>query len=250
MDNHPLVSIITIVYNGEKHIAETIRSVAAQTYPNIEYLIIDGGSTDGTLSVIEQFRGHVNSLVSEKDEGISDAFNKGIRRASGEIVGIINADDWYEPDAVELVVTLMGNSDIVYGDLRLWRSDGVDDIRKGDHTRLCKEMTVNHPTVFIRRECYERFGLFDKQYRCAMDYDLLLRLYTAGCRFYYLPRVLANMRWGGMSDAQWKIGCRETLLIKDKYLPDRKLQNWLYYFKHVLAIRASKFSRRASRTKS
>ena len=105
-------------------------------------------------------------------------------------------------------------------------------------------MTVNHPTVFVRRECYERFGLFDEDYKCAMDYDLVLRLFMNGCRFVHIPAVLANMRWGGLSDSQWKLGCRETLLIKNKYLPARKRLNSLYYYKHIMAIRAPKIFQR------
>lgn len=241
----PVVSIITIVYNGEKHIAETIRSVSGQTYRHIEYIIVDGGSTDNTLSIVERFREQVTCVISEKDRGISDAFNKGIRMAKGEIIGIINADDWYEKDAVEKVVPRIEGYDVAYGDLQLWKDKERDFIVKGNHHHLRNEMSVNHPTVFIRRQCYDRLGLFDEKYKCAMDYDLLLRLLTAGCRFVHVPEVLANMRWGGISDAQWKLGCRETLQIKNTYLPHRKFLNRLYYSKHVLAIRLSRLLQRA-----
>ncbi|HXB90701.1 MAG TPA: glycosyltransferase family 2 protein [Puia sp.] len=236
MSSGPLVSIITIVYNGEKHIADTLRSVALQSYRNIEYIIVDGGSTDKTLNIIRDFGNTVTTLISEKDNGISDAFNKGIRIARGTIIGMINADDWYAPDAVEKVVGIMEGYDVAYGDLRLWKDGNTDFIVKGDHGYLGAEMTINHPTVFVRRECYERFGLFDDRYRCAMDYDLLLRLSVEGCRFIYVPAVLANMRWGGMSDVRWRLGCRETMRIKDKYFPGRKLWHRLYYYKQLLAI--------------
>jgi glycosyltransferase involved in cell wall biosynthesis len=246
MESRPLVSIITIVYNGEQHIADTIRSVGRQTYRNIEYIIVDGGSTDNTLSIVDQFKDSVTAVISEKDRGISDAFNKGIRRSGGEIIGIINADDWYESDTVERIVEKIRGFDVAYGDLRLWKEDAPDFIVKGDHGHLRHEMTINHPTVFVRRECYDRFGLFDEEYKCAMDYDLLLRLLNAGCRFVYVSGVLANMRWGGMSDAQWKLGCRETLQIKNKYMPQRRNANRLYYYKHVLAIRVPRLLRRFS----
>jgi glycosyltransferase involved in cell wall biosynthesis len=236
MEGGPLVSIITIVYNGEKHIADCIRSVQRQDYPHIQYIIVDGGSKDNTLRIIEQFRGSISELISEKDEGISDAFNKGIRLAKGEIIGLINTDDWYEEGAVSKAVKAIENNDVVYGDLRFWRGEQPDHIARGNHHHLTREMTVNHPTVFIRKSCYDRFGLFDKQYKCAMDYDLLLRLRVNGCRFAYVHAVLANMRWGGFSDNRWMKGVKETMAVKNNYLRSRRLLNRLYFFKQVLAI--------------
>jgi len=238
MENYPQVTIITIVYNGEQHIADTIRSVIAQNYPNLEYIIVDGGSTDNTLGIVKQFGAAVTTIISEKDEGISDAFNKGLRIAKGEIIGMINADDWYEDEAVKKAVSAMqdSNIDVVYGDLRLWRGDAIDFVYTGSHSHLEKEMTVNHPTVFVRKSCYDRFGLFDKQYKCAMDYDLLLRFMVNNCRFSHAPSVLANMRWEGLSDSRWMLGVRETLAIKDHYFPQQKGRNRIYFYKHVLAI--------------
>jgi glycosyltransferase involved in cell wall biosynthesis len=243
MERWPLVTIITIVYNGEKHIEDAIRSVAKQQYPNLQYIIVDGGSTDNTLRIVERFRDTVTDLISEKDEGISDAFNKGLQLARGEIIGMINADDWYAHGAIEKAVRAMEGHDVAYGDLQLWKQGRPDFVFKGDHTRLRQEMRVNHPTVFIRKTCYDQFGLFDKTYRCAMDYDLLLRLMVHGCRFCYIPEVLANMRWDGLSDTRWLLGCRETLSIKNRHLPGRKLLNRLYFYKHILAIGGKKFLR-------
>lgn len=243
-ENRPLVTIITIVYNGEKHLADCIDSVRRQNYSHLQYIIVDGGSTDGTLAVVAGNRDVVTDVISEKDEGISDAFNKGILRAKGEIIGLINTDDWYEDGAIDKAVGAMGDADIVYGDLRYWKDGQPDYIAKGNHLHLYREMTVNHPTVFIKRSCYQRFGLFDKQYRCAMDYDLLLRLSVNHCRFQYIPAVLANMRWGGISDNRWMMGVRETRSIKDKYLGHRKWQNSLYFFKQVAAIGLPRFLNR------
>lgn len=240
MSAEPLVSIITIVYNGEKHIAGTIRSVAGQSYHNLEYIIVDGGSTDNTLAIVHTSGDIVTRVISEEDRGISHAFNKGIQMARGSIIGMINADDWYAPDAVARVVGAMGDHDVAYGDLQRWKQDRPEAIVKGDHRRLYREMTINHPTVFIRRECYLRYGLFDERYECAMDYDLLLRLLTAGCSFIHVPAVLANMRWGGLSDKRWRQGCLETMRIKDTYLPGRKISHRLYYLRHTLAIRINR----------
>ena len=241
MDQTPLVSIITIVYNGEQHIEGTIKSVLDQTYPNIEYIVIDGGSTDGTIDIIGKYNPEIAFFMSEKDNGISDAFNKGIRRATGEIIGIINADDWYEKDTVAKVVEQIGDYDISYGDLRLLKNGNVDFILKGDHNYLEREMTINHPTVFVKRKCYEQFGLFDLKYKCAMDYDLVLRFWVNNCRFKHITEVLANMRMEGFSNAQWLLGCEETLAIKNKYLSKRKFKNRLYFYKHVFAIALPRF---------
>lgn len=241
MQYQPLVSIITIVYNGEKHLQQTIESVLGQSYKHIEYLVIDGGSTDNSLNIIRSFDDRITGWKSEKDRGISDAFNKGLAMAKGEIIGIINADDWYEPDAVEKAVGLIKESDIVYGDLRLIKDGKSDFVLKGNHQFLESEMTINHPTVFVRKTCYDRWGIFDEKYKCAMDYELMLRFKTSGSKFRHIPFVLANMRWEGMSDSKWLLGCQETLNIKNKFFPQKKFSNRLYFYKHVFAIWISKF---------
>ena len=236
MDNKPLVSVITVAYDADPFIEKTIQSVLSQTYSPIEYIIIDGGSTDKTVDIIKKYNDHIAYWRSEKDNGISEAFNKGLARATGEIIGIINADDWYETDTIEKVVADFGNTDIIYGDLQIWKKEKKDFIQKGDHKLLTREMTVNHPTVFIKKDCYKKWGTFSEEYKCAMDYDLMLRLYTSNCSFEYIPLVLSNMRLEGFSDYNWLLGCRETLAIKNKYLPKQKIKNYFYYCKHVLAI--------------
>lgn len=241
MNDRPLISVITIVYNGELYLEQTIKSVLEQSYHPVEYIIIDGGSTDNSLNIIKRYESSLEAWISEKDRGISDAFNKGLKLAKGEIIGIINADDWYEPRAIEKAMAALKDADIAYGDLRLIKDGKTDFILKGNHQFLESEMTINHPTVFVRKKCYENFGVFDDQYKCAMDYDLLLRYRVNGCRFVHVPEVLANMRWDGVSDSKWLLGCKETLAIKDKYFPERRLRNHLYFYKHVLAIFLSKF---------
>jgi glycosyltransferase involved in cell wall biosynthesis len=236
----PVISIITIVFNGEKHLEQTIRSVLDQTYRHIQYIIIDGGSTDQSVNIIKKYEKDIYYWISEKDKGISDAFNKGIARATGDVIGIINADDWFEPDAFERVAAQIADADICYGDIQLWKNEKRELIQKGNLQLLSREMTIHHATVFVKREIYESYGGFDLQYRCAMDYDLLLRFKVKNCRFAYIPHILSNMRWGGFSDKFWKLGCRETLEIKNKYLPENKLSHQLYYLKHLAAIRAAK----------
>lgn len=241
MSYSPLVSVITIVYNGETHIEQTINSVLNQTYKNIEYIIIDGGSKDNTLSIIKKYESRLAYWVSEKDEGISDAFNKGIARATGEIIGIINADDWYEPDTISLVINAIENYDIAYGDVQYWSDSKKSFVQKGAVEYLEQQVSVIHPTVFVKSESYRKFGRFDTNYKCAMDYELLVRLKVNGCQFVYIPAILANMRWEGLSDKKWMLGCRETLKVKNRYFEKRKLGNYAYFYKNVFTISLIKF---------
>ena len=236
----PVISVITIVFNGEKHLEQSIRSVLDQDYPLIQYIIIDGGSTDNSVSIIRKYEKRLYYWKSESDNGISDALNKGISHATGEIVGIIHADDWYEPGVFQKVAENMGEADVCFGDIQLWNGQKKEFIQKANFELLSREMTINHPTVFIKKNAYDRLGGFDSKYRCAMDFDLLLKMKVNQCRFKYIPHVLANMRWGGFSDKQWKTGCRETLEIKNKYLPDHELRHSLYYLKHITAIQSAK----------
>jgi glycosyltransferase involved in cell wall biosynthesis len=239
MEN-PLVTIITVVYNGEDYIEQAITSVLQQSYSNIEYIIVDGLSTDNTMPIVNKYKDRIQKIISEKDKGISDAFNKGIALAKGEIIGILNADDWYEKGTVEKVVREMGESDIVYGDLRLWKNETFDTIFCGNHDYLKKEMSVNHPTVFIRRHCYEKYGTFNLSYKYAMDYELLLRFMFKGCTYKYIPSVLANMRWAGASDKNWYDAVKEVKKIKGIYLSDKKIFHQLYFIKQALAISTAK----------
>ena len=236
----PLVSIITIAYNSAANIEATIKSVLAQTYPHIEYIIIDGGSTDGTADIINRYAHQLKYWVSEKDRGISHAFNKGLEQASGEITGLLNASDVYLPDAVAIAVNALQNADIAYGDLRYEKNEQFVYTQKGDHNLLIKEMSVNHPTVFIKSKWYKEFGGFDERLRCAMDYDLLLRFYLQGAKFTNTNKEMAVMSLEGMSDTNWLLGCTETFQIKNKHMPQAKLQNQLYFFKHVSAISISR----------
>jgi len=201
----PRVSIITPCLNSEKTIEETIKSVINQTYPHIEYIIIDGGSKDGTLQIIEKYQGEIARWVSEPDEGIFAAMNKGIGLASGEIIGIINSDDWYVEEAVEKVVEsyiAQPETDIFFADCMVVLED-IDFafLRKGNLSRLVEEMSINHPTCFVTRNAYQKWGRFDNAFKFAADYELALRFYFSGAKFFYIPEVLAFMRKGGASES-------------------------------------------------
>ncbi len=174
-----LVSIITPVYNGEKTIRDTIESVLRQTYKNIEYIVIDGASTDHTMEIVKEyeplFQGRLK-CVSEKDSGIYNAMNKGIRLSTGQLIGIINSDDYYEFDAVEKVVSVMSDDfyQVIYGYLRI--------IEKGGESRVTKVhkdsgKMIAHPTCFLTRTVYQKYGMFLEWFETFADYELMLRLY-------------------------------------------------------------------------
>lgn len=211
------VSILTPCYNSAKTIENTLRCVERQTYRQIEYMIIDGGSTDGTLDMIERHRDRLPErfrLVSEKDGGIYDAMNKGIRLAGGHLIGIVNSDDWYEEDAVEQAVRhYQGNPyEVVYGMQRNYLDGREKSVVLYHHDFLSQQM-ITHPTCFVTKAAYEALGVFDLQYRSAADYDLMLRFLESG-RVVFTPvmRVLSNFQLGGMSSSQ--TGVRENALVR------------------------------------
>lgn len=201
--NIPLITIITVSYNAVKTIEDTIVSVLGQTYNNIEYIIIDGGSTDGTLDIIKKYQDKITYWVSEPDKGIYDAMNKGIAKANGELIGIINADDWYELNAIEQSVEIYKQErfDVLYGNMNFLRRKGYilkitppENIKK-----IKKKMIICHPSCFITKNAYNKWGLYDKSFKIAADYDLLLRYYIKGAIFKKVNFLIANFREGGVS---------------------------------------------------
>lgn len=210
-------SIITPCLNSEKTIRDTIESVLGQTYDNIEYIIVDGGSTDRTIEIIEEyataFQGRLR-YISEKDNGIYDAMNKGINLACGDVVGIINSDDWYEPEAVESAVQCLQETgaDVVYGEI--WM---IDENGQREYHTSCSVFPP-HPSTFIRRESYQKYGMFDTGYQIAADRDFLLRLMAENVRFVRIDRILADFRKTGISNARSLLCAREAHEINLKYL--------------------------------
>lgn len=230
---NPKVSIITVVRNSVGTIAQTIKSVLEQTYQNIEYIVIDGASTDGTREIIEQYTDSIATYVSEEDAGLYYAMNKGIKMATGEIVGIINSDDWYNVEAVQDAVACLAqkNTDVVYGKIVRITEDGRGkDIRNMPLENLWYQMVIPHPSVFIKRDIYKKYGVFDVNYKLAADYELILRLYSKHVKFRYLDKVMAYFREGGLSKQRYmdvfnegyrislayldKCPCKETMRIK------------------------------------
>ncbi|NWF89164.1 MAG: glycosyltransferase [Ignavibacteriaceae bacterium] len=206
-----LLSIITAVKNSRNTITDCIDSISLQTYNDIEHIIIDGGSTDGTLEVIQSaVVGKNVKLISEPDKGIYDAINKGISLASGEIIGLLHADDvYFDENVLAKVVEAFQTSgtDSVYGDLIYVDKNDLNKIfrnwKAGYFTveSLKKGWMPPHPAFFVKKKIYERYGLFDINLKIAADYDLILRfLGKANISTYYLPQTLVKMRWGGKSN--------------------------------------------------
>ncbi len=237
----PLVSIVTPVRNGAATVAHALSSIIDQTYPNIEIIVIDGASTDGTLDVLQSFSKGIDCWISEPDQGISDAFNKGIALCTGDIIGILNADDWYESNAMMEVVAHFAQEqcDIVSGAQQYWVGGERGQVFYSNPENLPLESTVNHAATFVKREVYRKHGLFKLKYRYAMDYDLLLRFYLAGVRFCVLADVLANMRLGGRSDSSIYPVSKELYEIKTSLL-GHHVKHFVYSAYHYARTAASK----------
>lgn len=204
------VSVITVCYNSEKTIASTLDSIASQTHDNIEHVIVDGGSTDGTISIVKQKLRDGDVFVSEPDEGLYDAMNKGVDLATGDIVGVLNSDDFYESDdAVATVVEMFRRTpeaDLVFGDVVFVSPDNLNKVirlYRAAHFRPWKlrfGWMPPHPATFVRKTAYDRVGKYRLDMRIAADYDMFVRwLLVAGLKWQYLDRVLVRMRAGGVS---------------------------------------------------
>lgn len=204
------VSIITITYNSEATLKDTIESVVNQSYGDIEYIIVDGKSTDNTLSIIESYKDKISKVISEKDKGLYDALNKGIALATGDLIGIIHSDDFYTNNfVIEKIIKSIeeNNSDAVYADL--YYVDKVDTnkiFRKWKSGSYKHGMFLNgwmppHPTFFAKRSVYEKFGSFNLSFVSAADYELMLRfIHKHKINLSYLPEFIVKMRVGGKSN--------------------------------------------------
>ena len=203
------VSIITSCFNREATIGQAIESVLNQDYPNIEYIIIDGASTDKSLEIIKKHKDKITKIVSEPDKGMYEALNKGIRLASGDIIGLVHSDDFlYAPNTISKIVTTFQktNADFIYGNglfvdpektnkvIRNW------EIGKYSKWKVKHGWLPLHPTCYIKKSCIDKLGLYDESYKIAADSDFLVRyLYEANLKVYYLNEYIVRMRMGGLS---------------------------------------------------
>lgn len=217
----PYISIITVCYNSEKTISETIKSVLNQSYDNYEYLVIDGLSTDRTVLILESYREEFKNknikytFISENDNGIYDAMNKGISMSGGEIVGIINSDDYYNLDTLEKVAKFYCETefDIMYGDLRIF-NDKKDFVKKSKITKKFNTRYWNHPTTFITKKVYD-----DHKYVCQSIYDdlnFMLESKSKGFKICILNEILANFRLGGISNERSFSQMKARIKLRNK----------------------------------
>jgi glycosyltransferase involved in cell wall biosynthesis len=209
----PQITIITVCHNSVSTIADTLRSVASQSYINFEHIVIDGGSTDGTIEIIKKFEDKISVWVSEPDDGIYDAINKGIGMSNGDIIGILHSDDLYIDKHVisNVVQEFRNNVDSVYADLVYVERNNLQNIvRYYDSSifqisKFAYGWMPAHPTCFIKKNVYDKYGLYKTDYIIAADYELLVRFYAKHRVSYsYLPKVIVKMRSGGLSTRNFK----------------------------------------------
>ncbi|MFA5098656.1 MAG: glycosyltransferase family 2 protein [Candidatus Paceibacterota bacterium] len=204
------VSIITVCYNSAETIEGAIKSVLGQSYPDIEYIVIDGASTDGTLEILGKYKNKIAKIVSEKDSGIYEAMNKGIALATGDIVGILNSDDfYYDNDVVKTVVEniVKNDADACWGDLVYVKKDDTNKVvrfwKSSEYKpgKFIRGWHPPHPTFFVKRELYQKYGVFRLDLSVYADYELMLRfLEKYKIKGFYIPKVFIKMREGGASN--------------------------------------------------
>lgn len=234
----PLISIITVVYNGEKYLEETIQSVINQTYPNVEYIIIDGGSIDGTLDIIKKYEHVIDYWVSEPDEGISDAFNKGLVLSSGNLIGLLNSDDYYVDHILKKVLDFSINDEfqsIIYGDINRIINEKYYFTSKGKKNVdfSCYMNGIFHPSSFVPKYIYKRIGLYSRDYKYAMDYDFFSRAQNYNFSFKYINEIITNMRLGGLT-AKFELEVLKEVKEISKFYPNKKCL--LYYLKRYIKL--------------
>ena len=211
------ISIITVAYNSEKCISTAIKSVLSQTYSDIEYIVVDGNSSDSTVNIIKEYESQFGGRmrwVSEPDNGLYDAMNKGINMATGDIVGILNSDDFLSnPDIIQTIVEQFNDSTIqaIYGDVRFVRPDDLSKIVRYYSSKIFSPKMFRwgfmpaHPSFYTYKKNFEKYGYYQTDYKIASDYELLIRfLYTHQLKSKYIPKELVTMRTGGESTKNWK----------------------------------------------
>jgi len=236
------LSIITVVYNGEKYIESAIKSVLHQKTSEIEYIIVDGLSTDETMKIVNKYQDQIDIIVSESDQGIYDAMNKGVRHASGEYVVFLNSDDYYNDGLIRSCLEqIYYNPDVVITNT-LIKSEKEEKLFKRieykEKYKLYLQIPFMHPSVVIKRTIFNELGGFDLNYKIASDCDFLLKMISKVNVFCYINDCVV-MRVGGISDSSFKQGRKEYRVIYSKF-SGSKLKAWKGYFESMLFYRLHK----------
>lgn len=219
------ISIITITYNSQHTVEDTIKSVVVQDYPDIEYIVIDGKSKDNTLTIVDKYKAHITKVISEKDQGLYDALNKGIKNATGDVVGLLHSDDLYsDKNVISKIAALFKNDSelqAVYADLVFVSRTNPDKVlrtwKSGEYQEdaFLKGWMPPHPTFFVKRDCYEKFGYFNIKLKLSADYELMLRMiHKNKIKIAYLPETIVKMRMGGVSNVSFFVKLKAN--IEDK----------------------------------
>ena len=213
----PTISIITVCYNSVLTIEETIQSILNQNYPLLDYVIIDGGSTDGTLGIIDKYKNQISYFCSEKDNGISDAFNKGIRNSKGEIIGIVNSDDLLLPHALEHIAEKYDEKiDVYRGNILIVNKESGKSNREIPSMKfplIPLVLHVAHPGTFITKKAYEKWGVYSTKLKYNMDHDILRRMYRGNAQFLYVDADIAEFRLGGTTSNNIKKKKHDLLYV-------------------------------------
>lgn len=212
----PLISIITVVYNGATHLEQAINSILGQSYSNIEYLIIDGGSYDESLEIIKRYDEFIDYWITESDKGIYDALNKGLSLIKGDVIGLLSADDYYEPDALLLVANAFAyarESGLFYGNSYILQEDLELRYLSIGKLELWRGMTFKHQAMFVPRQIYQCLGQYDTSYRIAGDYEFVLRAIKSKIPFIYIDHALVNYRNTGLSGMNPCASLKEAMRI-------------------------------------
>ncbi len=235
-ENKPLLSVITVVYNGEKYLEETIQSVINQTYDNVEYIIIDGGSIDGTLDIIKKYEEKIDYWVSEKDKGIYDAMNKGIDSASGNWINFMNAGDcFFDKNILNNIFNInkYENIDILYGDLKIQYKNFFKFQQARNLNTIWQGMAFSHQSCFISTS-YHKKNKYDLKYKITADFNLIYNAYINKYEFFYLNSIIATVIPEGLSDSNHLKVHKEVIkVVLNKEL---KVKYLIYYYYYYLII--------------
>lgn len=214
---HPLITVVTVVYNGEKTLEQTILSVINQTYDNVEYIIVDGESTDGTLDIIRKYEDRIDWWQSEPDDGIYDAMNKGIELANGGYIAMLNSGDSYIDGILEKIAEIIKshNGDILYGIVKCFK-DGIFTKVAGSGAESLPICMLPHQSAFVPIGLHKKYGFYDTSFKITSDYDFFLKLFVNKERFFFTDLIIANFDLGGISNTS-KLLLKEATIVQKRH---------------------------------